>query len=77
MQIAATGYDIDVTPRWRSTTSAMAAPASSGGGYTDLGPLLAEVRGLRGALAGMQVVLDGQRVGAIQGRGADLIRRGG
>jgi len=47
------------------------------GGYTDLGPLLAEVRGLRGALAGMQVVLDGQRVGAIQGRGADLIRRGG
>lgn len=77
MRVVGDNYDIEVSPRWRSTTGAMSTPVSSAGGYTDLGPLLAEVRGLRSALAGMRVVMDGRLVGEVQGRGADLMRRGG
>lgn len=77
LQIAGAGYGLEVSPRWRSTSGPMASAPMPAGGYTDLGPLLAEVRGLRGALAGMGVYLDGQRVGYVQGQQADRYRRGG
>lgn len=77
LQAPASGYGLDVSPRWRSAGTGAYAPPNVTVSGQDLAPLLRQMERLGDRIERMQVVLDGQRVGAIQGRAADLVRRGG
>jgi hypothetical protein len=76
MRTVGAGYGLDVAPRWQSGGAWTGPRASGPVGSSAVDPRALGVA-VRQALAGMAVVLDGQRVGYVQGRSADLMRRGG
>lgn len=69
------GYPLGVQVAAANTgTTSTAAPAAAA---SSVGASVASARAIRAALEGMAVVMDGQVVGRMQGRQADLLRRGG
>lgn len=76
MSVVGDAYGLDVSARFRSSGpyQPMARPSQGGSSPIDARAFGAEVRR---ALAGVAVLLDGQRVGYVQGLSADYQRRGG
>lgn len=71
------GYPLGVqiaAARPAAAAASSAAPAAAG---PTVGTAVASARAIRAALEGMAVVMDSQVVGRLQGRQADLLRRGG
>jgi hypothetical protein len=90
-QVAGNSYGFDVVPRdyrgyrthtpspgmWAGGAAAAATHTTAAPSAMPAADLHAQARVLRMALEGMAVVQDGVKVGQLQGRQADLLRRGG
>lgn len=80
-QVVGDAYGFEVSPRWRAMGSGGYTPTSRGSDGVAMSGFRLDPRvlgqAIRVALAGMNVMLDGQRVGQVQGQQSDLIRRGG
>lgn len=68
------GYPIVQAAASQAGAASTAAPAAAA---SSVAAAVASARELRAAMEGMAVYLDGQLVGRMQGRQADLLRRGG
>lgn len=76
MSVVGDAYGLEVSSRYRSTGAYQPMARSAPVGNSAIDPKAFGVE-VRRALAGMQVVIDGQRVGYLQGMSADYQRRGG